>query len=141
MGKIIGDKIIDQIDQNPKIKESGYIPYLKGGSTGGPRLTYSAYSSGGLIDYTGPAMVHGSRSNPEMVLSARQTEMFFGLRDALQSIVLDGNSSAAAVNIDNITIKTDSLNSNLDFNRAGQQLAEAFGAAINRRGINLNTKR
>ena len=34
-----------------------------------------AYASGGLIDYTGIAMVHGSPDKPEMVLNAKQTEI------------------------------------------------------------------
>lgn len=35
-----------------------------------------AYAKGGLIDYTGLAAVHGTPGNPEMVLSATDTERF-----------------------------------------------------------------
>lgn len=34
-----------------------------------------SFSSGGLIDFTGPAMVHGSKSRPEAVLNAEQTKI------------------------------------------------------------------
>jgi hypothetical protein len=34
-----------------------------------------AYAQGGLVDYTGMAMVHGSKSKPESFLNAKQTAM------------------------------------------------------------------
>lgn len=43
-----------------------------------------SYSSGGLVDYTGIANVHGSKSNPEYVLSARDTQNFIKLNDILR---------------------------------------------------------
>lgn len=37
------------------------------------RLQFYGYSEGGLVDYTGVAMVHGSKSKPESFLNAEQT--------------------------------------------------------------------
>ena len=34
---------------------------------------YYGYSQGGLVDYTGPAIVHGTPSKPEAFLNASQT--------------------------------------------------------------------
>jgi hypothetical protein len=85
-------------------------------------------------------MLHGSTTRPEAVLSPEQTQMFFGLRDALSSINL-GGENAASITIEQILIQPQSMNSNQDFRKAGNQLAEAFRVAINGRGINLNTKR
>jgi hypothetical protein len=93
-----------------------------------------------MVDFTGPAMVHGSRTSPEAVLNPEQTQMFMGLRDTLSNLSLDG-SSGSSINIEAITIKTESMNNNQDFNRAGEVLAEAFQSAINRRGVTVNTKR
>lgn len=45
-----------------------------------------SYASGGLVDYTGVANVHGSSSNPELVLSASDTKNFIMLRDALRKM-------------------------------------------------------
>lgn len=42
-----------------------------------------AYASGGLIDYTGIAMVHGSPDKPEMVLNAKQTEIMRQMADKI----------------------------------------------------------
>ncbi len=44
-----------------------------------------SYKSGGLIDYTGIANVHGSESKPETVLNADDTKNFIMLRDAMRS--------------------------------------------------------
>lgn len=43
-----------------------------------------SYSSGGLVDYTGIANVHGSKTNPEYVLSAKDTQNFIRLNDILR---------------------------------------------------------
>ena len=44
-----------------------------------------SYKSGGLIDYTGIANVHGSASNPEAVLDSADTKNFIMLRDAMRN--------------------------------------------------------
>lgn len=47
------------------------------------------YSSGGLVDYTGLAMLHGTKQNPEMVLNSQQSQELFKM--------INGNSFATAV--------------------------------------------
>ena len=44
-----------------------------------------AYAKGGLIDYTGLAAVHGTPGNPEMVLSAADTERFLEAAQLMQA--------------------------------------------------------
>lgn len=105
------------------------------------RLTREAgYKRGGIVDYTGPAMVHGSKTQPEAFLNAKQTELFANLRDILQKVNVDSNSSSGFV-IENITIQTQELNKNQDFKKAGRTLADEFASAIKSRGLNLNVKR
>lgn len=98
------------------------------------------FSKGGLVDYEGLAVLHGSKTSPEAVLSPSQTEMFIGLRDALQGLSFEGSVNSS-INIENISISTASLNNNQDFKRAGESLADAFKSAIQRRGITVNTNR
>jgi hypothetical protein len=98
------------------------------------------FAKGGMVDYTGIAQVHGSSASPEAFLNPQQTQMFIGLRDALQGLSFE-NGNGSTVNIENIEIKTDSLNNNQDFNRAGETLANAFNNAIQRRGLMINTKK
>lgn len=54
-----------------------------------------AYASGGLVDYTGLAKVHGSKEKPELMLDASDTKNFLMLRDALRS--LSGGSTFGSV--------------------------------------------
>lgn len=42
------------------------------------------YASGGFADYTGPAWLDGTKTKPEAVLNAKQTELFISLRDMLE---------------------------------------------------------
>lgn len=44
-----------------------------------------SFVSGGLVDYTGKANVHGSKSKPELMLNANDTQNFLKLRDALRN--------------------------------------------------------
>ena len=48
------------------------------------RFDIPQYSEGGMVDYTGLAMVHGSSSKPEAFLNAEQTEMFAALTSFLR---------------------------------------------------------
>lgn len=45
----------------------------------------TGYSTGGLVDYDGLAMVHGGKK-PELVLNSEDTENFIALKDALRSM-------------------------------------------------------
>lgn len=66
-------------------------------ANGVPFSTTKSYKSGGLVDYTGIANVHGSEDKPEMVLNAADTKNFILLRDAMRSGAL--NSMFGAVRI------------------------------------------
>lgn len=44
------------------------------------------YKTGGLVDYTGLAYVDGTPEKPELMLNAKDTENFIGLRDALRAM-------------------------------------------------------
>lgn len=99
------------------------------------------FAKGGMVDFEGLAMLHGSKSAPEAVLNPMQTEMFLGLRDALEKVSFNSNGASASVNIENISISTASLNNNQDFKRAGESLADAFKNAIQRKGITVNTNK
>ena len=48
--------------------------------------TLNKYKDGGLADYTGLAWLDGTKSKPEMVLDAEDTENFIALRDILSKL-------------------------------------------------------
>jgi hypothetical protein len=118
----------------------------RGGGGGATDLMFAdseqipGLSKGGMVDYNGIAMLHGSRTQPEAVLSPSQTEMFVGLRDALQGMDID-SMGGGSINVENISISTASLNNNQDFKRAGETLASALKSAIQRQGITVNTNK
>ena len=45
----------------------------------------TAYKQGGLVDFTGPAWVDGTKKKPESFLDAQDTKNFMSLRDVLRS--------------------------------------------------------
>ena len=107
------------------------------------------YANGGLVDYTGPAMVHGSPSAPEAFLSAQDTKnmqlLFAALNETLtKSTTINASGEANNTNsivVENINITTRELNNNQDFKTAGQIFAEEFGKAIKQRGLNINVRK
>ena len=106
---------------NPKmIKERGY-----------------AYSSGGLIDYTGPALVHGTKQKPEVVLNPHQTGIFqnfvalldqnFGKNiqgNMVRPNSFSGASESVTVIVENITVESGVISRDYDARRAGDLVKE-----------------
>lgn len=126
-GRGRGKRTPTKIDKDEPIvlsKTGNYIP-LK-------------FSKGGKVDYTGLAMLHGSKTNPEAVLNPNQTKMFMGLRDTLERV---GDTGVGGIAIGSITISPKELNNNQDWKKAGQLLAQELQAGLRRTGINLNKKR
>lgn len=74
------------------------------------------YKTGGYVDYTGVANVHGSKTKPEAFLNAKQTQLFEALRDGLMRKVNtqnysrdDKENSKEEYNIDNVNIEVKEL--------------------------------
>lgn len=106
------------------------------------------FKEGGYVDYTGIARVHGTPSAPEAFLNARDTANIRSLLDSIsvgQIIDTSGFSNiegaSNVIQIDEINIQTNELNTEQDFSNAGRALADEFAQAIQKRGINLNVKR
>ena len=51
------------------------------------KVKAKSYSTGGLVDYSGVANVHGTKSNPELVLNAKDTQNFIRLNDILREVM------------------------------------------------------
>ena len=137
-----------QADKNAQIefvqKEDGTSDILIDGKS------ISGYSEGGLVDYTGPAIVHGSPDKPEAFLSAGDTKNMRTLLNALDYVVngamgsfnqTENIETDNSIVIENINIQTQQLNEQQDFRQSGQIFAEEFAKAIRQRGINRNVKK
>ena len=51
------------------------------------------FKTGGLADFTGPAWLDGTKSRPELVLNARDTQNFIELKDILSSVLKNVGST------------------------------------------------
>lgn len=55
------------------------------------------YKTGGLVDDTGVAMLHGSKQHPEMVLNAKDTEAFMDLTEILRRLASRASNGLEAI--------------------------------------------
>lgn len=105
------------------------------------------YSQGGIVDYTGTAMVHGSPSKPEAFLNASQTALFGRLASNLEafytraSAITGGEDGGNNVVIENFTIAIDAELTDNNLNQTGQNLADALFEGLRRTGVSVNMKK
>lgn len=88
------------------------------------------YKKGGLADFTGPAWLDGTKSRPELVLNARDTQNFIQLKDILASLMTSGPHSSTENNGDityDIDINVESISSDYDV----EQVANKVKSLIN----------
>ena len=86
------------------------------------------YATGGLADFTGPAWLDGTKSRPEYVLNASQTEAFFSLVDVLESLKF-GSTKTTQNNGDN-TFDIDITVEKIDGDYDVEQMAEKIKTLI-----------
>lgn len=94
-----------------------------------------AFAKGGLVDYTGPAWVDGTKTNPEAFLSAADTSNIAALTKVLSTVIApisDQNLNSvqnAEQNIYEIHIEVDNISNDYDVddmvNRVTQRIATA----------------
>ena len=96
------------------------------GSTGWFKKTdVKAYKTGGLADFTGPAWLDGTKSHPELVLNAKDTQNFLILRDILSSAVKNaGTSNNGGDNYYDINISVDEIASDYDVDQLARRVKE-----------------
>ena len=110
------------------------------------RSGMSAYASGGLVDYTGPAWVDGTPTRPEAFLDATDTENIRAMLDALNYVPtmpmlspsekFFGNSST--VGDINIVINQAELKSDADYNEVARRVGQAFTKQLSKDGFQLS---
>ena len=87
------------------VRVDGYYgPETRGATL---KSIFKAYKTGGLADYTGPAWLDGSKTHPELVLNAKDTENFIELKNILAHTMstqgaggINGGDTYFEVNID-----------------------------------------
>lgn len=97
-----------------------------------------AFKTGGLANFTGPAWLDGSRSKPELVLNARDTENFLMLKDVLGSLSRNSDAIGRA-NGDNyfdIQISVDEIGSDYDVDQLARRIKQQITEDSTYRNVN-----
>lgn len=102
-------------------------------------LDLKQYKKGGLVDSTGLAWLDGTKTAPEMVLSARDTENLITLKDVLRDILKQGAGNSAGdsgeVTI-NVDIKVDKISDDYDVDRMVERVKKSINQDARYRNIN-----
>lgn len=115
---------------------------VSGGYTGWFRKKdLTAYKTGGIADFTGPAWLDGTKSNPELILNARDTENFIALKDILSSIMdrkgLQNNTQSVGDMYFNIDINVDEINNDYDVEDLSKKIKQELTDSAMYRNVNL----
>lgn len=101
--------------------------------------TIAKFANGGMADFTGPAWLDGTKSAPEAVLNASQTEAFMRFVKHLDK--LDANGSAlgnTSVNIESISFEVASMSSKEDGEKAFDAFVNRFKEIGSQTGLSFN---
>ena len=96
------------------------------------------YKKGGLADFTGPAWLDGSKSHPELVLNAKDTQNFIQLKDILASL-MTSPSTPTENNGDNyyeIDIHVDSIDNDYDVEKMASKIKNMIAQDSMYRNVN-----
>lgn len=93
----------------------------------------TGYKTGGMVDFTGPAWLDGTRSKPESVLSAADTQNLLNLTDVLGNLRKNTAKGTTQTNISNdinIEVKVDRVDSDIDINRLADTIGDKVKKSI-----------
>lgn len=135
------DPIYTVIDENNGYYLTRYHK-LGAGYTGWFRKQdLTAYKTGGIADFTGPAWLDGTKSNPELILNARDTENFIALKDILSSIMdqkgLQNKTQSVGDMYFNIDINVDELSNDYDVEDLSKKIKQELTDSAMYRNVNL----
>ena len=135
------DPIYTVIDENNGYYLTRYHK-LGAGYTGWFRKQdLTAYKTGGIADFTGPAWLDGTKSNPELILNARDTENFIALKDILSSIMdqkgLQNKTQSVGDMYFNIDINVDELSNDYDVEELSKKIKQELTDSAMYRNVNL----
>ena len=102
------------------------------------------YRSGGIVDYTGPAWVDGSKSRPEAFLSAYQTEQIGALAKSLDPSTINNATTNSNITFGSINFNVASMSSAADGKKALDIFVQGANDMMAKKGIgtklNINMK-
>lgn len=126
-------KAVKAFQKAMDIKQDGIV-----GNRTREKFRAKQYLTGGLADYTGLAWLDGSKSKPELVLNAKDTENFIALKDIL-SDVLKGSLSRTKNSGDNyydFHITVEEIANDYDVEKMIQKIKEEIHKDSTYRNVN-----
>ena len=96
------------------------------------------FKKGGLANFTGPAWLDGTKSKPEMVLNAKDTENFIQLKDILSNLrsgLVGGQRQSGDWYFD-IDINVDEIANDYDVDRVADRVKQAIYKETTYRNVN-----
>lgn len=125
----------------------GYVDtthFQKAGGWGERGASERYYRSGGIVDYTGPAWVDGSKTKPEAFLNPFQTEQIAALADTLSKNSLDMVRMNSNITFGSINFNVASMSSAADGKKALEVFVQGANDLMAKKGIgtrlNMNVK-
>lgn len=97
------------------------------------------YATGGLADFTGPAWLDGTKSSPELILNARDTENFIQLKDVLSDIMTH-KPNKSETNGDfyfDIHIDVDKITNDYDVDKIASRIKQQITNEARYRNVNI----
>ena len=105
------------------------------------KKAYSVYLKGGFADFTGPAWLDGTKSQPEAVLNAKQTKLFTSMVSSLERTAANNSNINSALgssyNIGDINtnINVEKLDNETDIDRVARQVENRIMKSIRNRVV------
>ena len=113
---------------------TGYTGWFK-------KSDLTPFKTGGIADFTGPAWLDGSKTKPELILNAKDTENFIVLKDILGSLMKENNFQKASQSIGdmyfNIDINVDEISSDYDVENLTRKIKQELADSAMYRNVNL----
>lgn len=113
---------------------SGYTGWFK-------KSDVKAYKKGGLADFTGPAWLDGTKSSPELILNARDTENFIELKNILASLMKSGITQTTSSSVGDmyfdIDINVDEISNDYDVEQLKKKIKQDITNDAMYRNVNL----
>ena len=127
------------------VDATAYFPLTKSGLTNGEPDIWQyndkyVYKKGGMAYHTGPAWLDGTKSAPEAVLNAAQTQAFLKFADHLDMFET-GESFGNNIMIESIEFRVDSMSSIADGEKAFDAFVNRFKEIGKQKGVSINTTR
>ena len=96
------------------------------------------FATGGIADFTGPAWLDGTKTSPELVLNAKDTENFIQLKDILSNI-MNGKITKTDSNGDcyfEIHIDVDKISNDYDVDKMAERIKQQIVNSARYRNVN-----